>query len=105
MASGATGEPLDADLVRRLGTGDQYAMELLYDCYARPAYSLARRICPEVSAEDVLQEVFLTLWRDPTRYDLARGGFMTWLLTVVHHKAVDAVRRERAMHPDRVEQR
>jgi RNA polymerase sigma factor (sigma-70 family) len=99
VASGETGEPSDADLVSRLGAGDQHALGLLYDRYARPAYSLARRICADVSiAEDILQEVFLTLWRDPTRYNPARGRFVTWLLTVVHHKAVDAVRRERAMH-------
>jgi RNA polymerase sigma-70 factor, ECF subfamily len=42
----------------------------------------------------VVQEVFLTLWRDPTRYDPPRGGFVTWLLTVTHHRAVDAVRKE-----------
>ncbi len=47
-------------------------------------------------AEDVVQEVFLTLWRDPARYDPERGEFATWLLTLVHHKAVDAVRRESA---------
>jgi DNA-directed RNA polymerase specialized sigma24 family protein len=41
-----------------------------------------------------VQEVFLTLWRDPTRFDPARGGFATWLLTVTHHRAVDAVRKE-----------
>jgi RNA polymerase sigma-70 factor (ECF subfamily) len=45
-------------------------------------------------AEDVVQEVFLTLWRDPGRYDPSRGGFATWLLTLIHHKSVDAVRRE-----------
>jgi RNA polymerase sigma-70 factor (ECF subfamily) len=42
----------------------------------------------------VLQDVFLSVWRDPTGYDRARGSFASWLLAVVHHKAVDAVRRE-----------
>ncbi len=70
-------------------------MRLLYGRYARPAYSLARRICNDVGlAEDVLQEVFLALSREPSRYDPARGTFAAWLLTVVHHKSVDAVRRE-----------
>jgi RNA polymerase sigma factor (sigma-70 family) len=56
---------------------------------------LARRICADDGlAEDVVQEVFLTLWRDPTRFDSSRGSFATWLLTLIHHKAVDAVRRE-----------
>jgi len=70
-------------------------MELLYERYARRAYSLARRVCTDVEiAEDVLQEVFLTLSREPSRFDPARGTFAAWLLTLVHHKAVDAVRRE-----------
>src|SRR4030095_7133376 len=48
-------------------------------------------------AEDVVQEAFLAFWRDPTRYDAAKGKFGTWLLTLVHHKSVDAVRRESAI--------
>jgi RNA polymerase sigma-70 factor (ECF subfamily) len=61
----------------------------------RPAYALARRILtdPEL-AQDVVQEVFLTVWRDARRYDPRRGGFSSYLLTLTHHKAVDAVRRE-----------
>jgi RNA polymerase sigma-70 factor (ECF subfamily) len=89
------GNPPDAELVERVGTGDSEAIALLYDRYARPAYSLARRICGDDGlAEDAVQEAFLALWRDPQRYDPARGGFSSWLLTLVHHKAVDAVRRE-----------
>jgi RNA polymerase sigma-70 factor (ECF subfamily) len=68
---------------------------VLYHRFGRPCYSLARRICADDGlAEDVVQEVFLTLWRDPRRFDPARGSFATWLLTLIHHKAVDAVRRE-----------
>ncbi|HEX4103504.1 MAG: sigma-70 family RNA polymerase sigma factor [Pseudonocardiaceae bacterium] len=87
--------PSDVELVRRLGDADGAALSQLYQRFGRPCYSLARRICADEGlAEDVVQEVFLTLWRDPTRYDPARGGFATWLLTLIHHKAVDAVRRE-----------
>ena len=85
----------DAELVRRLRDADGAAMSQLYQRFGRPCYSLARRICADEGlAEDVVQEVFLTLWRDPTRFDPSRGSFATWLLTLIHHKAVDAVRRE-----------
>ncbi len=87
--------PSDAELVQRLRQADGSALSQLYQRFGRPCYSLARRICADEGlAEDVVQEVFLTLWRDPTRFDPSRGGFATWLLTLIHHKAVDAVRRE-----------
>jgi RNA polymerase sigma-70 factor, ECF subfamily len=87
--------PSDAELVRRVREADGAALSQLYQRFGRPCYSLARRICADEGlAEDVVQEVFLTLWRDPTRFDPSRGGFATWLLTLIHHKAVDAVRRE-----------
>ena len=87
--------PPDGDLARHVADGDKTAFAALYDRYSARAYSLAKRICvaPAV-AEDVVQEVFLAFWRNPAAYDRARGGFATWLLTLVHHKAVDAVRRE-----------
>lgn len=73
-------------------------MAVLYDRFSRQAYSLARRICGDDGiAQDVVQEAFLAFWRDPQRFDPARGRFGTWLLTLVHHKAVDAVRRESAL--------
>jgi RNA polymerase sigma factor (sigma-70 family) len=73
-------------------------MGTLYDRHSRQAFSLARRICADNGiAEDVVQEVFLAVWRDPHRFDPERGSFSTWLLTLVHHKAVDAVRRESAV--------
>jgi RNA polymerase sigma-70 factor (ECF subfamily) len=85
----------DVALVRRVEAGDHGALEALYDRYGRPTYALARRITGEqVFAEDVVQEVFLALWRDPAKYDPDRGGFPSWLLATTHHKAVDAVRRE-----------
>jgi RNA polymerase sigma-70 factor (ECF subfamily) len=87
--------PSDVELVRRLREADGEALSQLYQRFGRPCYSLARRICADEGlAEDVVQEVFLTLWRDPARYEPSRGGFATWLLTLIHHKAVDAVRRE-----------
>jgi RNA polymerase sigma-70 factor (ECF subfamily) len=85
----------DADLLRRIRAGERTAVDDLYERFRRPAFALARRILGDDSlAEDVLQEAFLSVWRDPGAYDGARGSFSSWLLAVVHHKAVDSVRRE-----------
>ena len=85
----------DKAVVARVVEGDGEALEALYGRYGRPCYSLARRIlADEQLAQDVVQEVFLTVWRDASRFDASRGGFSTWLLSMTHHKAVDAVRRE-----------
>ena len=87
-----------AALVERVAAGEAQALEELYDRYARPAYSLARRVTGDPTfAEEAVQEVFLAVWRQPERFQAGRGGFATWLLAAVHHKAVDAVRREEAV--------
>jgi RNA polymerase sigma factor (sigma-70 family) len=88
-------ESADADLVRRVRAGDRGAVDDLYQRFRRPAFALARRIlADDVLAEDVLQDVFLSVWRDPGAFDHSRGSVASWLLAMVHHKAVDAVRRE-----------
>jgi RNA polymerase sigma factor (sigma-70 family) len=85
----------DRALVARVTEGDGGALEALYGRYGRPCYALARRImADEQLAQDAVQEVFLTVWRDAGRFDPARGGFSSWLLSMTHHKAVDVVRRE-----------
>ncbi|MGY1985931.1 sigma-70 family RNA polymerase sigma factor [Blastococcus sp. SYSU DS0669] len=85
----------DVEILRRIRAGDRNAVDELYQRFRRPAFALARRILGDDGlAEDVLQDVFLGVWRDPDAYDQARGSFSSWLLAVVHHKAVDAVRRE-----------
>ena len=86
------GRPLAGRLVCG---GDAAALEALYGRYGRACYGLARRILTdEQLAQDVVQEVFLAVWRDAGRFDASRGGFSTWLLSMTHHKAVDSVRRE-----------
>lgn len=85
----------DAILLEAVAARSPRSLEEFYDRFSRRAYSLARRICvDEALAEDVLQEVFLLVWRQPDRYDPARGTVAAWLMTLVHHRAVDAVRRE-----------
>jgi RNA polymerase sigma-70 factor (ECF subfamily) len=85
-------------IIQRVVAGDQQALGELYDRWSKPAFSLARRVCADEGlAEDVVQEVFIAFWREPARFDPARGAFGSWLLTLVHHKAVDAVRRESAI--------
>ncbi len=85
----------DSALVALVTEGDAAALEALYGRYGRPCYGLARRILTDDQlAQDVVQEVFLTVWRDASRFDPSRGGFSSWLLSMTHHKAVDSVRRE-----------
>lgn len=84
----------DAALLKQVGTGDEAALEVIYARYGGACFSLARRILDDAQlAEDVVQQVFLALWQG-SGYDASRGAVSTWLLSVTHHKAVDAVRRE-----------
>ncbi len=85
----------DGQLVALVAEGDAAALETLYDRYGKAAYSLARRILTDQNlAEDVVQEVFLSLWRDARRFDPSRGTVGTYLLSMTHHRSVDVVRRE-----------
>jgi RNA polymerase sigma-70 factor (ECF subfamily) len=85
----------DDRLVELVAQRDADALEALYERYGRPAFSLARRILTEETlAQDVVQEVFLSLWRDAHRFDAGRGTVATYLLSMTHHRAVDVVRRE-----------
>ena len=81
--------------------GDTAAVGVLYDTYAGIAYGLAMRVVNDATAaEDVVQEAFVSVWQQARRFDPDRGGVKSWLLTIVHHRAVDAVRR-RAARPER----
>lgn len=93
-ASDPAASAVDAAVLTRVGAGDARALGDLYDRFGRRVYSLARRICGEAGAADVVQEVFLAVWRSAGRFDPARGSAVAWLMTLTHHEAVDAVRRE-----------
>ena len=86
----------DRQVLARIANGELNALEALYDRYRTMAYSIALRVTGDASlAEDVLQEAFLGAWRHAGRYAEGRGSVKTWLLAIVHHRAIDAVRRRR----------
>ena len=96
---GRTASPTDdADraVLALVTAGQLDALQELYDRYRTMAYSIALRITSDASlAEDVVQDAFLGVWRNASRYVEGRGSVKTWLLSIVHHRAVDAVRRRR----------
>jgi RNA polymerase sigma-70 factor (ECF subfamily) len=84
----------DEDLMHLVRQGDARAFELVYERHATAAFSLAYRMTGRrAAAEDVVQEAFLSLWRSGARYDHARGSVRTWVLGIVHHRAIDSLRR------------
>ena len=88
----------DADraVLARVADGELDALDDLYDRYKTMAYSIAYRITNDATlAEDVVQDAFLGAWRNAARYVEGRGSVKTWLLSIVHHRAIDAVRRRR----------
>jgi RNA polymerase sigma factor (sigma-70 family) len=85
----------DLELHRRLSMGDAAAFDELYRRYSKAAYGLAFRLtAQQVLAQDVVHDAFLALWRTPEAFDASRGPFRTFFLSLVHHRAVDTVRRE-----------
>jgi RNA polymerase sigma-70 factor (ECF subfamily) len=85
----------DLELHRRVAAGDRAAFDHLYQRYGPAAYGLALRITAQENlAQEVVQDAFLALWRAPEAFDPARGAFRSFFLSLVHHRAVDAVRRE-----------
>jgi RNA polymerase sigma-70 factor (ECF subfamily) len=90
------GPDVDA-LVGRVARGDAQAFERLYDELSASVYGLARRVVRDPArAEDVTQDVFLEVWRKAGRFDAALGRAKTWVMTIAHRRAVDAVRRNEA---------
>lgn len=89
--------PGDAELVRRVANGDRDAFAALYDRYGARVFALTRRLLHDASlAEDASQDVFLTVWRRASQFDPTRGSVRSWVMTLAHGRAVDAVRREQS---------
>lgn len=88
-------EARDRDLLRRIGSADEEAFRELFRRYSPNALALARRVVRQpFIAEEIVQEAFLAAWRNAEGYREGRGSVRSWLMTMVHHRAVDAVRRE-----------
>jgi RNA polymerase sigma-70 factor, ECF subfamily len=91
--SESSGARPDVALVRGLLQRDVNAFEELYDRHSRLVYSLVLRILQQAStAEEVVQDVFLQLWRNASQYDISRGPFLPWLLTLSRNRALDHLR-------------
>jgi RNA polymerase sigma-70 factor, ECF subfamily len=84
----------DEEVMQLVADGNPRAFELIYDRHGGAAFSLAyRMVGNRVTAEDTTQEAFLSIWRSRVRYDRSRGSVRTWVLGIVHHRAIDALRR------------
>ena len=91
----------DADVVRRMAAGDEQALGAFYDRWRDQVYGLVLHVVREAAdAEDVMEEVFWQAWRQAGRFDAARGGVGTWLLTIARSRALD---RRRALNRSREE--
>jgi RNA polymerase sigma-70 factor, ECF subfamily len=89
-------EDADLPLIERLAAGELEALHELYERHKSMAYSIALRITGnQASAEDAVQDAFLGVWRSAGRYIAGRASVRTWLLTIVHRRAIDVVRRRR----------
>jgi RNA polymerase sigma-70 factor (ECF subfamily) len=96
LRTASVSDDADRAVLVRLANGDLDALEELYDRYKTMAYSIAYRITNDATAaEDVVQDAFVGAWRNAARYVEGRGSVKTWLLAIVHHRAIDAVRRRR----------
>ncbi|MDQ4006358.1 MAG: sigma-70 family RNA polymerase sigma factor [Actinomycetota bacterium] len=85
----------DLELVHRLSARDADAFEILYRRYGPAAQGVAMRVLRQAAlAEEVVHDTFLAVWTAPEAFDPSRGPFRTFILSLVHHRAVDAVRRE-----------
>lgn len=84
----------DEELMHLVQQGEAAAFELIYDRHGGASFSLAyRMVGNRPAAEDIVQEAFLSIWRSRVRYQSERGSVRTWVLGIVHHRAIDGLRR------------
>lgn len=88
--------PSDLTLVMAIRGGDQGAMAALYDRFSSIVYAVALRVLQDTgAAEDVLQDIFMQLWRNPGAFDASRGNMGAWLAVIARNRAIDALRKRR----------
>jgi len=88
--------PNDAALVAAIRSGDDQAMAQLYDRYSGIVYSVALRVLGDTgAAEDILQDIFMQLWRNPDVFDASRGSLPAWLAVIARNRAIDTLRKRR----------
>jgi RNA polymerase sigma-70 factor (ECF subfamily) len=86
----------DMRLIARIRAGEQGAMSELYDRYSSVVYGVALRVLQDAAgAEDILQDIFLQLWRKPDAFDSSRGSMVAWLAVIARHRAIDRLRQRR----------
>ena len=86
----------ESSLVWAIRSGDESAMATLYDRYSGLVYAVALRVLGDTgAAEDVLQEVFMQLWRNPAAFDSSRGNLGAWLGVIARNRAIDGLRKRR----------
>jgi RNA polymerase sigma-70 factor (ECF subfamily) len=101
---GDAADTSDQSLLARVASGDEGALGDLYDRFGRVAYGLALRVLrDERLAEDAVQEAFLAIWRQAASFRPERAKAQTWVLTLVHRRAVDLVRREERRRTETLE--
>jgi RNA polymerase sigma-70 factor (ECF subfamily) len=89
-------EPNDGALIAAIRSGNQDAMAQLYARYSSVVYAVALRVLGDTAAaEDVLQEIFMQLWRSPGSFDSGRGNLAPWLAVITRNRAVDSLRKRR----------
>jgi RNA polymerase sigma-70 factor, ECF subfamily len=92
------GVSTDSALVSAIRSGDGSALASLYDRYSSVVYSVSLRVLGDTgAAEDVLQDVFMQLWRNPSAFDSSRGNLGPWLAVIARNRSIDALRRR---HPE-----